>query len=163
VANGYFTHKLHADGSLDRFKACWVLRGFTQQAGIDFGETFSPVVKHATIRRVISIGLSRDWPIHQLDVKNDFLHGTLTETIYVEHPVGFTDFTHLDHVCYLNKSLYGLKQAPHSWYSRFASHLLSLAFLVLTGTLHCLFISMAYLLLYVDDIVLIASSDQLVH
>ena len=73
-----FRHKFKSDGSLDRYKARWVLRGFTQRPGIDYDETFSPVVKPATIRMVLTLALSRYWPIHQLDVKNAFLHGTLT-------------------------------------------------------------------------------------
>jgi hypothetical protein len=71
-----YRHKFHSDGSLDRYKARWVLRGFTQQPGVDFGEIFSTVVKPATIRTILSVGLSHNWPIHQLDVKNAFLHGT---------------------------------------------------------------------------------------
>jgi hypothetical protein len=75
-----FFHKLTSDGSLD--KAHWVLRGFTQRLGVDYNETSSFVVKFATARAVPSLALSRDWAIHQLDVNNAFLHGTLTETIY---------------------------------------------------------------------------------
>jgi hypothetical protein len=123
-----FHHKLHIDGSLDRFKAHWVLHSFTQQACIDFVETFSPMVKPATICTVLSLGLSRHWPIHQLDMKNVFLHGTVIETVYAKQPVDFTNSAHPNLVCRLNKSLYGLKQAPRAWYSRFASHLLSLGF-----------------------------------
>ena len=59
-----FKHKLQADGSLERYKARWVLRGFTQRPGVDFDETFSPVVKPATVRTVLSLALSRHWPIH---------------------------------------------------------------------------------------------------
>jgi hypothetical protein len=77
-----FRHKLLTDGSLDRYKARWVLRGFTQRLGVDYDETFSPVVKPTTVRVVLSLALSQNCPIHQLDVKNAFLHGTLTETVY---------------------------------------------------------------------------------
>jgi hypothetical protein len=67
-----FKHKFKVDGSLERYKARWVLRGFTQRPGIDFLETFSPVVKPATVRTVLSLALSHSWPIHQLDVNNAF-------------------------------------------------------------------------------------------
>jgi hypothetical protein len=77
-----FKHKFQSDGSLERYKARWVLHGFTQRPGVDFDETFSPVVKPATVRTVLSLALSRRWPIHQLDVKNAFLHGNLTEIVY---------------------------------------------------------------------------------
>jgi hypothetical protein len=100
---------MHADGSLERYKARYVLRGFTQRPGVDYDETFSPVVKSATVRTVLTLALSRDWPVHQLDVKNAFLHGTLMETVYCTQPVGFVDLAHPNMVCKLNKSLYGLK------------------------------------------------------
>jgi hypothetical protein len=64
-----FTHKLRADGTLDRYKARWVLWGFTQRPGVDYDETFNPVVKPATVRTVLATAVSRDWPIQQLDVK----------------------------------------------------------------------------------------------
>jgi hypothetical protein len=97
-----FRHKLKPDGSLDRYKARWVLRGFTQRAGVDYGETFSPVVKLATVQTVLSIAISQNWPVHQLDINNAFLHGTLAETFYCAQPSGFIDISQPDHVCRLN-------------------------------------------------------------
>jgi hypothetical protein len=76
-----FTHKFHADGTFDRYKARWVLRGFTQRPRIDYNETFSPVVKPATVRTVLATAVSHNWPIQQLDVKNAFLHSTLTDCL----------------------------------------------------------------------------------
>jgi hypothetical protein len=162
-----FWHKFLPDGALDRYMARWVLRGFTQQHGVDYGETFSPVIKPVTVRMVLSVALSHDWPILQMDVKNTFLHGILTETVYCEQPSGFVDSSHSDYVCHLNKSLYGLKQAPRDWYSCFASYITSISFVGARSDTS-LFIyrhgaDTAYLLLYVDDIVLTASSNVLLR
>jgi hypothetical protein len=82
-----FKHKFNSDGSLDWYKAHWVLRGFTQRPDIDYVETFNPVVKLAMVklamvRTVLALAVSRSWPIHQLDMKNVFLHDTLSETVY---------------------------------------------------------------------------------
>ena len=124
------------------------------------------MVKSATVCTVLSLALSRSWPVHQLDVKNAFLHGTLSETVYCSQPAGFVDSSRPDMVCRLNKSLYGLKQAPRVWYSRFATFLLTLGFTeAKTDTF--LFIyrradETAYLLLYVDDIVLLLYVDDIV-
>ncbi|KAJ9548019.1 hypothetical protein OSB04_020562 [Centaurea solstitialis] len=124
-----FRHKFDSNGRLERYKARLVAQGFSQQPGLDFDDTFSPVVKPATIRTVLSISISRNWPIHQLDVKNAFLHGDLTETVYMRQPPGYVNSSFPDHVCRLRKALYGLKQAPRAWYHRFAVYLSSLGFL----------------------------------
>lgn len=118
-----FKHKYHSDGTLARHKARWVVCGFNQQYGIDYDETFSPAVKPATIRTVLSIASSRNCPIYQLDVKNAFLHGHLNEMVYCQQPPGFVDPSTPDYVCLLQKSLYGLKQAPRAWYQRFAAYI----------------------------------------
>ena len=162
-----FRHKLRPDGTLDRYKARWVVRGFHQRQGIDYDQTFSPVVKPATIRVVLHLATSRKWPVHQLDVKNAFLHGELQELVYAEQPRGFIDDTRPEHVCRLVKSLYGLKQAPRAWFQRFHAFVRSIGFTA-TGSDSSLFVmhrgtDMAYLLLYVDDIVLTASSTMLLQ
>ncbi|GJW68207.1 ribonuclease H-like domain-containing protein [Tanacetum coccineum] len=139
-----FRHKYNADGSLS-----------------------SQVVKLATIRTVLSLAVTRDWPIHQLDVKNAFLHGQLSETVYMHQPLGFVDSTHPDYVCHLQRSLYGLKQAPRTWFQRFASFITRVGFKH-SKTDMSLFVyhqgsDIAYFLLYVDDIVLTASSIVLLQ
>ncbi|GJT03461.1 ribonuclease H-like domain-containing protein [Tanacetum coccineum] len=84
-------HKFHANGTSSRYKARLVANGSSQQLGVDFDETFSLVVKPATIRTVLSLDVSCKWPIHQLDVKNAFLNGDLSETVYMHQPPGFID------------------------------------------------------------------------
>ncbi|GJZ58090.1 ribonuclease H-like domain-containing protein [Tanacetum coccineum] len=122
-----FCHKFLADGTLSLYKARLVVNSSTQIEGIDVDETFSPVVKPGTIRTVLSLALSRHWPVHQLDVKNAFLHDDLTETIYMHQPLSFWDLAHPDYVCLLQRSLYGLKLAPRAWFQRFAAYILRYA------------------------------------
>jgi hypothetical protein len=125
------------------------------------------VVKPATVRTVLSLAVSRSWSVHQLNVKNAFLHGTLSETVYCSQATGFVDPAQPDCVCLLNKSLYGLKQAPRAWYSQFATCITSLGFVEAKSNTS-LFVfrrgtDMVYLLLYVDDIILTASSAALLQ
>ena len=81
--------KLKADGSIDRYKACLVAKGYHQTAGLDFFKTFSSVVKPITIRVVLTLAISQNWPIWQLDIQNEFLHGDLTEEVFIMQPLGF--------------------------------------------------------------------------
>ncbi|GJV39083.1 ribonuclease H-like domain-containing protein [Tanacetum coccineum] len=162
-----FQLKYHVDGLLSRYKAHLVANGYSQQFGVDCDDTFSPVVKPATVRTVLNLALSRNWPIHQLDVKNAFLNGDLSETVYMYQPPGFVDARFPHHVCRLHRSLYGLKQAPRAWFQRFAGYANRVGF----SSSRCdssLFIyqhgsEVAYLLIYVDDIVLTASSTDLLQ
>jgi hypothetical protein len=160
-----FTHKFLSDETFNRYKAHWILRGFTQCPGVDYDETFSSVVKPVTVCTVLTLAASRTWLIQQLDVKNVFLHGTLSETVFCSQPTGFINPAKPDLVCHLNKSLYGLKQAPRAWYSWFATYLTSLRFIEAKSDMSLFILrcgpDMVYLLLYVDDIILTASSSKL--
>jgi hypothetical protein len=117
-----------ADDNIEKYKARFVARGFSQREGEDYDETFSPVAKYTSIRSIIAIASAMGWKLHQMDVKTTFLNGVIEEEVYIEQPQGFVIHGKESHVCKLKKALYGLKQAPRAWYARIDGYLMSLGF-----------------------------------
>ena len=108
-----FKVKTKGDGSIERFKARLVARGFRQVWGLDYNETFAPVGKYTTARVLLAIATARDYEIQQMDISNAFLHGELEEEVYLTQPKGFQDGT--DQVLKLKKSQYDLKPSARCW------------------------------------------------
>ena len=107
-----FKLKFNPNGNVERYKAKLVAKGFHHTPGIDFKETFSPMVKAATIRVVLTVAMSRNLDIRQLDMNNAFLNDTLQMVVYMAQPKGYVVTLKPNHVGKLNCALYGLKQAP---------------------------------------------------
>lgn len=154
-----YTVKLKLNGSIDRYKACLVAKGYTQTYGIDYQETFAFVAKLNSIRVLIFVVANKGWPLHQFDVKNAFLYGDLAkEVVYMRPSHGFFPSSFKGKVCRLKKTLYGLKQSSRAWFKRFRLAVLQFRyfqsqadrtlFLKRTGGNH-----LTAFIVYVDDII----------
>ncbi|KAI0502019.1 hypothetical protein KFK09_016964 [Dendrobium nobile] len=159
-----FRTKTNSNDQTARYKARLVALGYNQEFGIDYTDTFSPVAKITTIRILITIALHRNWPLHQLDISNAFLHGSLNDVVYMKQPPGFIDKDNPTHICKLNKALYGLKQAPRKWFETFTGFLYHFGFKTSNADPSLLIYSknssLMYILVYVDDIILTGNNSS---
>jgi hypothetical protein len=128
--NGCSRKKLRPDGTIERYKASLVIKGYSQKEGEDFFDTYSPMARLTTILVLLSLAATHGLIVHQMDVKTTFLNGELDEEIYMEQPAGFVPNIQEGMVCKLLKSLYGLKQAPKQWHEKFDRTLTSVGFIV---------------------------------
>jgi hypothetical protein len=158
-----FSIKHKADGSIDRYKARLVAKGYTQTYGI-YQETFSPVAKLTSIRVLLSLAANLDWPLHQFDVKNAFLHGDLEEEVYMDLPPGYTATSGDEVVCKLQRALYGLKQSPRAWFGRFSLAMKKYGYQQ-SHSDHTLFLKrqrgkVTALIIYVDDMIITGDDSK---
>ena len=148
--------KTRSDGSIECYKARLVAKGFTQEYGIDYEETFAPAARIASVRALLAVAAASKWDIFQMDVKNAFLNGNLSEEIYMQPPPGHS--VESNKVCHLRRALYGLKQAPRAWFAKFSSTISRLGYMA-SHYDSALFLRRAdkgtiLLLLYVDDMII---------
>ena len=156
--------KIDADGAVERHKARVVAQGCTQRFGLDYEETFSPVVRFEPIRSIVSLGIQHKLQLHQMDVSTAFLHGELTEEVYMRQPEGFIEPGKEHLVCRLKRSIYGLKQSPRCWNHALHTQLKTMGFKQ-TSSYPCLYVYLEsegvpfLIAVYVDDIVLGGRSE----
>ncbi|GJV70159.1 retrovirus-related pol polyprotein from transposon TNT 1-94 [Tanacetum coccineum] len=157
--------KLDELGGILKNKARLVARGYRQEEGIDFEESFAPVARLDAIRIFLAFAAHMNMIVYQMDVKTTFLNGILREEVYVSQPDGFVDQDNPNHVYKLKKALYGLKQAPRAWYDLLSKFLLSQEFS--KGTVDpTLFIrrqgkDILLVQIYVDDIIFASTTPEL--
>ena len=154
-------------GQVERFKGRLVAKGYSQKPGVDYDETFSPVVRFNSIRTLLAVAVKKGMLIHQMDVVTAFLNGNLDEEIYMEQPEGYVELGKEDMVCKLKKSLYGLKQSPRCWNQTFRELMESLNFQQSHAD-PCIFIKrsepsdadkLTVIAICVDDLIIIATTE----
>ena len=159
-----FKCKLGEDGQIERYKARLVAQGYSQRPGIDYEETFSPVVRFESVRTVIALAAHEKMKIHQMDVKTAFLNGELHEKVFIRQPEGFVVEGKENLVCQLKKSIYGLKQSPRCWNIAIDDYLKQMKFVQTEGD-PCLYVSKngaetVIIAVYVDDILIATKTDE---
>jgi hypothetical protein len=162
-----FKKKLNGEGKVEKYKSRLVEKGYSQVEGIDFGDIFSHVANLTSIRFMLSVVVAFDFEVEQMDVKTTFLHGDLEEEIYMKQPEGYDVKGKKELVCKLKKSMYGLKQSPRMWYKKFDTYMLGLGF-TRSKEDHCVYFKLIgdhliYLVLYVDDMLLIGNNKEIIQ
>ena len=156
---------MNENGDVVRNKARLVCKGYAQQEGIDFEETFAPVAILEAIRMFLALSIFQKFKVFQMDVKSAFLNGDLNEEVYIEQPDGFILGNDPNLVCKLKKALYGLKQAPRAWYFRLDEYLHQQGF-AKGSTDNNLYIKvdnekLLILVVYVDDIIFGSNEEDM--
>lgn len=147
----------------ERYKARLVARGYAQIPGVDYTETFCPVVRHTSLRILFALATQLDWNIHQMDAVTAFLQGDLQENIYMNQPEGYNDNT--GRVCKLNKAIYGLKQAGRTWNQKLNKILLKFG-LLKSKCDPCVYFNREWNLviaIYVDDFLIFYRDKRQLH
>lgn len=155
VIPGKWVYKLKrgTNGEILRYKARWVIKGFRQEQGIDYHETFASVVKPMSYKALFAVAAALNLEIHQMDVKTAFLYGAIDTEIYMEQPPGLGPVDD-NYVCKLNKAIYGLKQSPRIWYNTLSEYLKSIGFHSLFADSGVFVRDHTYIAVYVDDLLI---------
>ena len=161
-----FKRKMKTDGSIDKYKARLVAKGYKQKEGLDYFDTYSPVMRIISIHMLIAIAALHNLEIHQMDVKTTFLNGDLNDEIYMDQPEGFISLGQEKKVCRLVKSLYGLKQAPKQLHEKFDKVMMSNGFTINECDI-CVYVkdtNSGYVIvcLYVDDMLILGSNNNII-
>lgn len=151
--------KLNVDGTSQTLKAKLIAKGFQQTRGMDQLDTFTLVVKPITIRVILTLAVTYQWVVHQIDINNVFLNFNMLEDVYISQPQCFVDKTKPQFVCKLNKTFYVLKQTPRFWFEKLTNALLVKGFAIVVSDSSLFILSFievrVYIFIYVDDILLI--------
>ncbi|UYV66573.1 hypothetical protein LAZ67_4002149, partial [Cordylochernes scorpioides] len=158
-----FKTKCNSDGSVERHKARLVAKGYSQQYGIDYEETFAPVVRQSTIRMFLALAVEYNLILHQMDVQSAYLNGEIKEEIFMTQPENFVSRKYPEKVCRLKKAIYGLKQAGIVWHEKLDTELKNLGLKQLQSD-NCVYIKhdegILLVAIYVDDLIIAAERED---
>ncbi|GBE87024.1 hypothetical protein SCP_1002700 [Sparassis crispa] len=161
-----FQRKTNKEGQVVKYKARLVAQGYSQIPGMDFLETFAPVVRLESIRAILALAVVNNWEIGQMDVKGAYLNGDLQEEIYMRQPEGFDDGS--GRICRLRKTLYGLKQSGREWNRKLHRELTELGYKRLEAD-PCVYLwerkegEVQIITVWVDDLLLFTNSPKLME